>query len=235
MVFHRNFVVAVKANGKVLRERHGCQVYLPFGSEYSLLLKNLDSRRAAVKVEIDGTDVLNGRRLVLEPNSHTELERFLEDDLQQGKRFRFIQKTKEIADHRGDRLDDGLIRVEYWFEQYLGNYYYYPNYWNDWHRLWAPTYPPYIIYGGGSSNNYAANMQCSSEEGITVPGSTSRQSFHYSSIGLLETRSHVITLRLLGRQVGKPLYVRDKLICPTCGRRSKSSANFCSGCGSALQ
>jgi hypothetical protein len=115
MTYKDNFVVEVKANGKILRVKDGA-VNLPFGSEYSLLLKNLNSRRASVKIHIDGQDALDYSSLVLEPNATTELEGFLQGATARN-RFKFIQKTKQIQDHRGDKIDDGLIRVEFAFEK----------------------------------------------------------------------------------------------------------------------
>lgn len=115
MVYQDNFVTVIKCGGKVLRERDGA-VSLPFGSSYSLLLKNLESRKASVKISIDGQDVLAGSSLIIFPNSETELQGFL-DGTTVKNRFKFIQKTKEIQDHRGDKIDDGIVRVEFAFEQ----------------------------------------------------------------------------------------------------------------------
>jgi len=115
MTYKDNFVVEVKYNGKILRVKND-SVYLPFGSEYSLLLKNLNSRKASVKIHIDGQDVLDYSSLVLEPNTTIELEGFLSGNVAKNK-FKFIQKTKEIQEHRGDKIDDGMIRVEFAFEK----------------------------------------------------------------------------------------------------------------------
>lgn len=115
MTYQDNFVVEVKCNGKIMRVKDGA-VYLPYGSEYTLLLKNLNSRRASLKIQIDGQDVLDYSSLILEPNSSTELEGFLRGSVATN-RFRFIHKTKEIQEHRGDKIDDGLIRVEFAFEK----------------------------------------------------------------------------------------------------------------------
>ena len=41
MVYNEKLVASVKCNGKVLREDKDT-VYLPFGSEYSILLKNMN-------------------------------------------------------------------------------------------------------------------------------------------------------------------------------------------------
>ncbi len=113
--YRERFVAVLKCGGRILREHDGV-VTLPFGSEYSVLCKNMESRKALIGITIDGQDVLNGRKLIVDPNSEWELERFVES-LDSGNRFRFIQKTKQIADHRGDHVDDGIVRVEFTFEQ----------------------------------------------------------------------------------------------------------------------
>ena len=115
MTYKDNFVVEVKCNGKILRVKND-SVYLPFGSEYSLLLKNLNSRRASIRIHIDDQDVLDYSSLILEANSSTELEGFLSGTIAKNK-FKFIQKTKQVQDYRGDKLGDGLIRVEFAFEK----------------------------------------------------------------------------------------------------------------------
>ena len=59
MTYKDQFVVEVKTDGQILRVRDGA-VYLPYGCEYSILLKNLNSKKASVKISIDGEDVLDG-------------------------------------------------------------------------------------------------------------------------------------------------------------------------------
>jgi len=115
MTYKDQFVVEVKCNGKILRVKDDV-VSLPFGCEYSIYLKNLDSRKAALNIHIDGQNVLDNSSLILEPNSSTDLKGFLSGSLVKNK-FKFIQKTKEIQDHRGDKIDDGIIRVEFAFKK----------------------------------------------------------------------------------------------------------------------
>lgn len=109
MMHKKNFVTAVKVSGKILRESSD-RVELPFGSEYSLLLKNLDTVRMQAKISIDGEDATGW--LVLQPNSSMEVERFVKT-LDRGSRFKFIERTEKIENHRGIKVDDGLIRVEF--------------------------------------------------------------------------------------------------------------------------
>ena len=115
MMYKNNFVVVVKCNGQILREQ-GSTVYLPYGSEYSILLKNKDTRKASVGIEVDGRDALNGNRLIIGGNSTEEVKGFMRN-MRKTNRFKFIKKTREIQKHRGDKIDDGLIRVTYRFEK----------------------------------------------------------------------------------------------------------------------
>jgi hypothetical protein len=112
-----NLIVALKANNKVLREIKDTS-YIPFGSQYSILIKNMDSRRASVRLWIDGTDATEGTSLVVNGNSEVEIERFIKNgNLKEGNRFKFIEKTANIEKHRGSKVDDGFIRVEFQFEK----------------------------------------------------------------------------------------------------------------------
>lgn len=164
-MYHEKLVASVKANGKVLREQ-GSDVFLPFGQEYSLLLKNLNTRKAQVNIEIDGEDVLGGRSLLLGANEDIDLRRFIVDgNLDEGPTFKFVEKTSEISDSRGDKAADGLIRITYQFEQ---QYQPYGNWiWNDRNRT---------VYGGpsttgltrGSSSLYASNIRVGGSIGAST-------------------------------------------------------------------
>jgi hypothetical protein len=117
VVYSPNKVVAVvKVDGKVLREDKGV-VTLPFGSEYSVFVKNLNPTRIKVKVSVDGTDATEGTWLVVDPNSDVDLERFIRNgNMNKGNRFKFIERTAEVEEHRGIGAEDGLIRIEYQVE-----------------------------------------------------------------------------------------------------------------------
>lgn len=267
MVYDNGVIVVVKCGGKILREDKD-QVFVPYGSEYSLLIKNLNSRRASVKVSIDGDDVLNGHALIVDANSEVELERFV-DKLDKGNKFKFIQKTEKIVDHRGDKVDDGIVRVEYRLERekqnpritYDGFNGLYGSYLVG-HSSGDPIPPSTIIrsnvhgIGGQSigsgmfstSNASVCSMSCSADnisntiaqdEGITVKGSESSQSFCYGSIGPLEVNSRVVLVRLKGyrgeKEVTKPITVDTKFKCSTCGTVNKSNSKYCRECGTFLE
>lgn len=229
MMYNNNFVAVVKHGGRILRENGGV-VRLPFGSDYSILLKNKDSRKAVVNVEIDDEDVATG--VIVSGNDSVELKGAL-NGLSVNNCFRFIQKTREISNYRGDRPGDGLIRVEYKFEEYKVVQTPIKYRRND---VW--TY-----YNSPNEVRYGSSFTlCDSDVGITVPGRETNQDFEYGSTKPLEFQSHVIVLHLKGtvkkrkkvRKIKKAVTVKTKLKCSTCGRTSKSSMKFCGNCGTYL-
>jgi hypothetical protein len=117
MMYESKLVASLKANGKILREFKDT-VYIPFGSEYSFLLKNLNTTRALVNVFIDGEDMTPGG-LVLNAGQEVDLERSIKGgNLTEGNRFKFIERTQAIEDGpRGVKLEDGLVRIEFQFEK----------------------------------------------------------------------------------------------------------------------
>jgi len=116
MMYNQKLVASIKSKGKVLREFKDT-VYIPFASEYSILLKNLNTTRAVVNVFIDGENVVPGG-LVIDPGRTVDLERWIKNgNLSEGNKFKFIERTAAIEDGpRGIKLEDGLVRIEYQFE-----------------------------------------------------------------------------------------------------------------------
>ena len=299
-MYGNKLATAIKVNGKVLREFKDT-VYIPFGSEYSILVKNLNTTRAVVNIFLDGEEVVPGG-LVVDPGREVDLERWVKNgNLSEGNRFKFIERTQAIEDGpRGIKLEDGLIRLEYEFEQ--------PRPIINVAPTWTSQYPPgvrspyYTTYGTSSSgvsgslgsdrysvtasgatysaningvmrgvdfskngevtaqsasaavNSYCAqnNIKSTSEihdgaatmdwcdTGITVPGSKSTQSFQHVTMGLMEGVKHSMVIKLLGdlgnnKPVTKPVTVKHKPKCVTCGKQNKAHAKFCVECGTALE
>lgn len=114
MMYSNKFVAALKsANGKVLRE-YADTVYIPFGSEYSIYLKNLNIQRALVSITVDGEDI--GSDVVINGGQEVTLERFLKD-ANIGNRFKFIERSGSVEQYRGIKAEDGIIRIEFAYEQ----------------------------------------------------------------------------------------------------------------------
>ena len=272
-MYNQKLVASIKANGKVLREFKDT-VYIPFGSEYSFLIKNLNTVRAVVNVFIDGENVVPGG-LVIDPGRTVDLERWIKNgNLSEGNRFKFIERTTAIEEGpRGIKLEDGLVRVEYQFEIprpvfNIGNR--------------SLTSSPWVGASGASYNvngtmrsvDFSAgeNMKASAtsamnttlqsmnisasaamhdgmatmdwapanDVGITVPGGKSTQKFQETTVGALESTVHNIVLKLVGdlgnnKPVMKPVTVKAKPKCVTCGKMNKAHAKFCQECGTALE
>ena len=116
MMYNQKFAAAIKVNGKVLREFKD-QVYVPFASEYSILLKNLNTKRAIVNVYIDGENQTPSG-LVIDAGREVNLERSIKNNnLNEGNKFKFIERTGAVEQHRGIKLEDGIVRIEFEFER----------------------------------------------------------------------------------------------------------------------
>jgi ribosomal protein L40E len=254
MTYKKNFVAVIKVNGQVLRESNDT-VELPFGAEYSVLLKNLDSVRMQARISVDGKDATGW--LIIGPGQAIDVERFIEN-LEIGNRFKFIERSEAVEAHRGVKPEDGLIRVEFKREKiypvitfpyvWLNQYYSYP------------YVGPIITCNGFSSGNITRSAQClnatatsqsgqntqsavqnvnnTCNTGITVPGSLSEQKFVTVSDFQCD-QSEVLVLHLVGKIAGKSVKVaktvRKKLVCETCNTKNVSSAKFCWQCGTSLE
>jgi hypothetical protein len=271
-MYKDNLVVIIKHNNKVLRER-GDKVTLPFGSEYSILVKNLNSRKVSVNISIDGEDVLDKKSILIEANSSMELDGFMKG-MSAKNRFRFIKKTKQISEYRGDKVDDGFICVEFAYEKVNNRFHCEPiKYTFNTYRDTGGDFSDSTVYRNGDSIFTACSddghtgrggfkghsgfssrkLGCSSDvslaaaidippeidDGITVKGEEINQGFVYGHIGELES-SQVMVIHLCGEKingtvVSKPVTVKTRLRCKTCGNLSKSNAKFCSNCGTFLE
>jgi hypothetical protein len=181
-MYNKKLAVAIKTNGKILREFANSSntkdtVYIPFGSEYSVLLKNLNTVRVLTNVYIDGTNATPGG-LVLNAGQEIDLERWIKNgNLSTGNRFKFIERTGAVENHRGIKLEDGLIKVEYQFEKVYtpswpvvssGHWEWKPDYWrHDYYG--SPWYRGMTDTIGSSDNSFGSTvgMRGSSLGGVT--------------------------------------------------------------------
>lgn len=257
MMYSNKVAVCLKVNGKVLRE-DGENVYLPFGQEYTIFIRNLNSVRALVKIEIDGTDISDGSALVVQANDSLEIERFIKS-MDVGQRFKFIERTQKIEEGpRGIKVEDGLIRFEVEFEQpqrhrpiyskgsgiarstpgsvhQAGAHYREPL----WNSTSISTQNASLI-GDTLGDDVPMSVVAASanDVGITVGGSISEQKFY--TVGHIQTDGikHVMILRLLGevneRKIAKPVTVKTTLTCVTCGSKNSVGSKFCAECGTGL-
>ena len=157
-MFAKNLVMSIKVGGKVLREVNDI-VHLPFGTEYSILLKNLDTRKVKVCLKIDGSDATGGG-IVIDAGKELELKRFLNNsNLEKGNAFKFIEKDAKVSAHRGDKAEDGLVTATFEFEhQFLANVvHHYPSVYRTY-----PFFNSDDIYRGTLSGNAVTNISAGS-------------------------------------------------------------------------
>lgn len=262
MMYSNKLAVAIKsAQKEVLREFEDT-VYIPFGEEYSIFVKNLNSVRASVNVSVDGEDVADGKSFVVDANDHIDIQRFIKNgNLSEGNRLKFIERTGSVERHRGIGVEDGLIRVEFKFERVIvpswklnNQHTYYGSIddgligGNNSGNMRGLSRGVDIGTGGANTEQYtcdsfttvkcSANVAPANEAGVTVAGSISDQQFNEISSFPLEVESHVIVLKLLGQtesnKVVEPVTVKAKPKCTTCGRVNKATAKFCANCGTSL-
>ena len=85
-------------------------------------------------------------------------------------------------------------------------------------------------------DSYSSNISAQANDvGITVPGSKSTQTFQTTTVGALESTTHNLVFKLVGGTVPKPITVKHKPKCVTCGKQNKATAKFCTECGTALE
>lgn len=263
MMFKENLVVAVKADNKYLKDI-GNQVFLPFGTEYSLFFRNKDTRRALVgPVMVDGKDVLNGTKVILSGNSEWNLEgggKAFDPTQTKNYRFKFIEKTAKISQHRGDDPSDGLVSVTFQYEtssvivkalSHISS--------RDTSLSRRVNLDDMIIggcAGTGEATNalYSMNMCDNSmvssasslktnfapqKSGMTTQGSSFDQNYSEGRVGDLDSNKHVLTFGLYGQMgngedVKEVITPKTKLTCATCGTENPFNGKFCGECGTNL-
>lgn len=251
-MYKAHLVTAVKVNGKTMREfksEGSSDIFLPFGSDYSLYLKNMDTRRAIVSIEIDGEDVLDGSQVIVNGNDSLDIEGFLNGSLVKNK-FRFIEKSDKIREHKGEGPEDGLIRIEFQYEKPYEEPFY-----GFLRRVDTQRTKGFPNPGDITCSGIERNLSCPSgaqfstqsinsmspmnDEGITVAGAQTNQQFTQTTVRALELEKHVMVFKLRGETtdnmtVIRPILSRKKVECTTCGTKGKSGAKFCSECSTAL-
>lgn len=129
-MFKNDLVMCVKVNSEVLRENNNI-VRLPFGCEYSVYLKSLSGKRAVVTLTVDGTSIIDD--LVINPFSSINIERFFNENNDIGHKLKFIEKTSEIENYRGNKAEDGILTCIFSFEK--KKRYVEPVYYDRWANL----------------------------------------------------------------------------------------------------
>ncbi len=263
MAYDSQFVLCVLHNGSPIREIGGV-THLPFHSSYKVRLKNKNAfLRAKAKVWIDGRQVSNLGDFILNPNDTLDLERFLDESMTSGRRFKFVPLEDGRVNDPTDP-ENGIIKVEFYRERpytprppirpIRKSYGLGSGGSGTASPIWQYTHPTTLgsstLGGGGATSCYASNnimpvaaSYVPEDAGATVEGGHSGQSFTYGSDFQTESRPVTLTLRIRGldrremdwedRPSRSKKQKKRIRFCPSCGAKRHGMAKFCASCGTA--
>lgn len=104
-MYKNKFAAALKIGNEVLLEDKTTQeISLPYGSEYSIFLKNLSDHLASVDIFIDGKKEYTNIKI----NSKDSLDL---NAFKSGNAFKFVEKSEELNKLRPERIEDSLIEI----------------------------------------------------------------------------------------------------------------------------
>ena len=115
-MYRDSYAMAVIVNGKVLKEMDNT-VVMPFGTEYTVRLKNKQRKQSVADVFIDGR--LAAKGIVVSANGTVDLERFVVDgNLASGPCFKLVP-TKDGRVEQPDEMENGILEVKFYPEKDL--------------------------------------------------------------------------------------------------------------------
>lgn len=241
-MYKNKFLAIIKKDGSPLRETTNQYVHLPFGSEYSIELRNDHPyRRALAKIYIDGTEVVDGG-MVVEASKTVNVERFvLGGNLSKGKKFKFVALDK-VPGADPKNSENGIVKIEFWLE----DMHIVPDIWLD--------IPKYCKTGSISVGNtsrqllfdsvvssYNSSMYVTEPAidytpaaGVTTEGSDSNQVFTTTTFGELDNSTYtVIEIQLRNNEL--TIATDSKIYCTQCGKKIKPTFSFCPNCGKRVE
>lgn len=124
MVYSNKFVMCVLHNGQVQKELANGVVKLPFSAEYTLRFRNKNTRRAVVKIYIDGENV-SGNGYVIPANDYVDIKRHRDKDAA----FKFVSLESPDAQEFGKDgpnhdKQKGVVEAHFYLEKERPTYTY---------------------------------------------------------------------------------------------------------------
>jgi len=251
MAYDSQFVIAILHNGHPVREINGT-ASVPFNSEYKIRLKNKHSYlRAKARVWVDGRKASNRGDFILKPGETMDLERFLDNDMNSGNKFKFVPLSDRKVNDPTDP-SNGIIKVEFYREtDFVGGITI------DGSKPWKPipvkpwdgktngditwqnnTIPCTFTSGGGGTTSCSTNVNyvqtsnfvhdvhpVADDAGATVEGSISGQTFVY--VDDFSTEFFAVTLTLKLKGISEPQVSSNEYY----SKGSKKKIRFCAHCG----
>ncbi len=248
MAYDSQFIICVLHNGHPVREINGT-VSVPFSSEYKIRLKNKHSYlRAKARVWVDGRKASNLGDFILNAGETLDLERFLDNKLDSGNKFKFVPLSDRRVNDPTDS-NNGVIKVEFYREyDYTKNITItdpkpwkpvkpWPGNGNDFYWNHSGATPVTYTSGGRSSScsppnietscdvsvNYISNSFVDPNAGATVEGGYSGQQFTYGADFQTDIFPVTLTLKVKGLSHKKTSTIEPP-------KKIKKKVRFCSNC-----
>lgn len=205
--------VRVKVGASFCKESDNV-VDIEYGKEYSVYLRNTSERKAVVKIYIDGKNVSQDGFVVM-PFNHMTLERSIANgSMTQGNKFKFIEMTESIRQHRGETSHDGKLEVFVQMESDIAFY--------------QRTQPSMFSSRGSSRSMSYGSGDAVKGLGITVDGGLSNQTFKKAE------HFDVAPDIMYGCFMLNGVSTKGN-VCPSCGTTpEREDAKFCYACGTSL-
>lgn len=207
MVYSNKFVVSILVNGRIVDEKVNGEVSIPFGSNYTVRLRNKHAVRAVGKIYIDNENVSGGGYIV-EANSYVDIKRHANED----RSFKFVSTKSAAAKKSGKDLSNqngelGVVEVRFYLEKPVVAipynpplrrkpqklYYPYPDpnypnpYIKPYDKPWVTPHYPYEprkseiwCMSNDMKNSYRSTVSCNDTDNIYT---TSNSMIRSSSIG----------------------------------------------------
>ena len=186
-MYSNKFIASVIVDGNILQEKSNGVTPIPFGSEYSLRLRNKHSRRCAAEIYIDGKCATKIGKIIINANDFADIERFI-DQKDSGRKFKFVSKDSPMAEDAGkdklDKYEAGTIEVKFFLEKkkvkrkeliiekhiHHDHYYNYPQY----------TYGP-IWFGDSTVNPLSINCSANKHDEVACAATFTTNSSCFTS------------------------------------------------------
>ena len=221
-------VMSVIANGQVLEEDESKRVLMPFGTEYKVRLQNKNYERYACDLMVNGEQIA---RFILGAGEKADIERFIDDNMNSGKRFQFTHLNDSRVKDRND-MDNGIVEAHFYREKHKQPekivYFDYPA------KKWNQPHDPYNPLFGSTCDNFVGYCSTSNTAGLgadgaTVRGSDSDQRFQEVSGYEFDSLATIIKIKIVNGEL-----VQSQKYCSGCGRKRKDGDKFCGNCGTRL-
>lgn len=181
-MYRNKFVVVVIVDGKIQQETASGTCEIPFGSQYTIRLRNRNSKRAVCNLYIDGENV-SGGGFIIEANSHVDIER----PVHSNRKFLFDSIDSENAYDQGknahfENYNHGLIEAKFALERV-----YQPYYTPNSYTLNSGLNNPNLLVTGAINSNHLHDAQ------PPISGTIKYGSDCFSSKSLLRSNNMQIT------------------------------------------